>query len=89
MDFSREDRIDSNNFNRIIWNGLEGDKPYPNCSDARGRLSRTRRSSRIPVRSKIRAGIRNIYPGCPFNQWTAEVVLIRAFPAGYFYEDRL
>lgn len=29
MDFSHADRVDSDKFNRIIWNGLKGDKPYP------------------------------------------------------------
>jgi DNA-binding beta-propeller fold protein YncE len=29
FDFSREDRIDSDKFNRIIWEGMMGDKPYP------------------------------------------------------------
>jgi hypothetical protein len=29
MDFSREDRIPTEKFNRILWQGLKGDKPYP------------------------------------------------------------
>jgi len=29
MDFSREDRIPTERFNRIIWKGMMGDKPYP------------------------------------------------------------
>lgn len=29
FDFSVEDRIDSDKFNRIIWQGLKGDVPYP------------------------------------------------------------
>jgi|CZLA01.1.fsa_nt_gi DNA-binding beta-propeller fold protein YncE len=29
FDFSQEDRIDSDQFNRIIWEGLMGEKPYP------------------------------------------------------------
>ncbi|HEY0791885.1 MAG TPA: hypothetical protein VGD78_12550 [Chthoniobacterales bacterium] len=29
MDFSREDAVDSQKFNRIIWAGLHGNKPYP------------------------------------------------------------
>jgi hypothetical protein len=29
FDFSYEDRIDSQKFNRIIWEGMMGDKPYP------------------------------------------------------------
>jgi len=29
FDFSAEDRIDTEKFNRILWEGLMGDKPYP------------------------------------------------------------
>jgi len=29
MDFSQEDRIDTEKFNRIIWEGMMGGKPYP------------------------------------------------------------
>ena len=29
MDFSAEDRINFNQYNRILWKGLMGDKPYP------------------------------------------------------------
>ncbi len=29
MDFSVEDRIDADRFNRILWQGLKGDTPYP------------------------------------------------------------
>lgn len=29
FDFSHEDRIDSERFNRIVWEGMMGDKPYP------------------------------------------------------------
>ena len=29
MDFSREDHVDGAEFNRILWKGLMGDKPYP------------------------------------------------------------
>jgi YVTN family beta-propeller protein len=29
FDFSAEDRIDTEQFNRILWEGLMGDKPYP------------------------------------------------------------
>ncbi|HKW89219.1 MAG TPA: bifunctional YncE family protein/alkaline phosphatase family protein [Candidatus Acidoferrales bacterium] len=36
MDFSVEDHIDSAKFNRIIWEGLEGDSvPYPTLRDGR------------------------------------------------------
>jgi hypothetical protein len=36
MDFSREDRIDANAFNHILWRGLMGDRPYP---AAKGKVS--------------------------------------------------
>jgi YVTN family beta-propeller protein len=29
MDFSTEDKVDGEQFNRILWKGLMGDKPYP------------------------------------------------------------
>jgi hypothetical protein len=29
FDFSQEDRVDPDQFNRIIWEGLMGDRPYP------------------------------------------------------------
>jgi hypothetical protein len=29
FDFSQEDRVDPEKFNRVIWQGLMGDKPYP------------------------------------------------------------
>jgi DNA-binding beta-propeller fold protein YncE len=29
FDFSKEDRVDPEQFNRVIWYGLMGDKPYP------------------------------------------------------------
>jgi Phosphoesterase family len=29
FDFSQEDRVDPEQFNRVIWQGLMGDKPYP------------------------------------------------------------
>ncbi|MBZ5663576.1 MAG: phosphoesterase [Acidobacteriia bacterium] len=29
FDFSQEDRVDSDKFNRIIWEGMMGGKPYP------------------------------------------------------------
>ena len=29
FDFSKEDRVDPEVFNRVIWRGLKGDKPYP------------------------------------------------------------
>ena len=29
MDFSDADRVDPSEFNRILWKGMMGDKPYP------------------------------------------------------------
>ena len=29
FDFSKEDRVDPEVFNRVIWRGLKGDRPYP------------------------------------------------------------
>jgi hypothetical protein len=29
MDFSKEDLVDGAQFNRILWQGLMGSKPYP------------------------------------------------------------
>lgn len=29
FDFSREDRNNADRFNRVLWQGLMGDKPYP------------------------------------------------------------
>ena len=29
MDFTDADRVDSTDFNRILWTGIMGDKPYP------------------------------------------------------------
>jgi len=35
MDFSAEDRFDFAHYNRILWEGLMGDKPYPAVSTGR------------------------------------------------------
>jgi hypothetical protein len=29
MDFTEQDRVDAAAFNRILWKGMMGDKPYP------------------------------------------------------------
>jgi hypothetical protein len=29
MDFAREDAIDAERYNRMLWTGLMGDRPYP------------------------------------------------------------
>jgi DNA-binding beta-propeller fold protein YncE len=43
FDFSTEDKLDSDSFNLVLWNGLKGDdQPYP--SDRRGRDLRRHRA---------------------------------------------
>jgi DNA-binding beta-propeller fold protein YncE len=37
FDFSAEDRVDSDKFNRIIWEGLKGDVPYPTTRSGESR----------------------------------------------------
>jgi hypothetical protein len=32
MDFSIEDRVDPLAFNHVLWQGIMGDKPYPETS---------------------------------------------------------
>jgi hypothetical protein len=29
MDFSKEDLVDAEAFNRMLWKGIMGNKPYP------------------------------------------------------------
>jgi DNA-binding beta-propeller fold protein YncE len=35
LDFSAEDRLDVARFNRVLWAGLAGDRPYPETRDGR------------------------------------------------------
>jgi YVTN family beta-propeller protein len=35
FDFSSEDKLDSERFNLVLWNGLKGDQPYPTERDGR------------------------------------------------------
>jgi hypothetical protein len=52
FDFSQEDRVDPEVFNRVIWKGLMGDKPYPtNRSGADLRKNRERLLKSQPVSS--------------------------------------
>jgi YVTN family beta-propeller protein len=37
FDFSKEDKLDSNAFNRVLWEGLKGKESYPAKSDADGK----------------------------------------------------
>jgi DNA-binding beta-propeller fold protein YncE len=41
MDFSVEDRIDSDKFNRILWKGLKGDAPYPDRASSTGNVAKS------------------------------------------------
>jgi hypothetical protein len=44
MDFSSEDRLDPDAYNRVLWTGLKGDAPYPAKRD--GKNHRVRSASR-------------------------------------------
>jgi hypothetical protein len=37
MDFSHEDRIPTEKFNRILWKGMMGGKPYPELKPGKTR----------------------------------------------------
>jgi hypothetical protein len=39
FDWSREDRVPADLFNRIIWKGFEGDKPYPTVRHGASKVS--------------------------------------------------
>ncbi|HVP62676.1 MAG TPA: beta-propeller fold lactonase family protein [Myxococcaceae bacterium] len=36
MDFTREDRVDAATYNRLLWKGLMGDRPYPEGRTGQG-----------------------------------------------------
>jgi len=38
MDFSKEDRIPTERFNRILWKGMMGDRPYPELKPGKARV---------------------------------------------------
>jgi hypothetical protein len=40
FDFTQEDRLDADQYNRVLWAGLKGGKPYPKW--ARRAAARTR-----------------------------------------------
>jgi hypothetical protein len=60
FDFSKEDRVDPEMFNRVIWKGLMGDKPYPtNRSGADLRQNREqllKSQSTLPAAVSMRSG---------------------------------
>lgn len=83
MDFSAEDRFDFARYNRILWKGLMGDKPYPaapsgldlrqNRAELLARYEKALRSLMIfgqtPAISEIVAAVwRRSYPHCLFHQ---------------------
>ena len=35
MDFTKEDAVDAETYNRVLWRGLMGDKPYPEIRSGR------------------------------------------------------
>jgi hypothetical protein len=50
LDFSKEDRVDPEAFNRILWKGLKDDTVYPgdvNLSQTRGRYKQALKRARI------------------------------------------
>jgi len=51
FDFSKEDRVDPEAFNRVIWQGLMGDKPYPTTRSGAD-LRRNREQLLKPVVSR-------------------------------------
>jgi hypothetical protein len=51
FDFSAEDRLDSDRFNLVLWNGIKGtDQPYP--SDRSGRDLRKHRAALLRDHNK-------------------------------------
>jgi len=60
FDFSKEDRVDPEQFNRVIWQGLMGDRPYPTTrsgADLRqNREQLLKAQSRTDVRDSVAGG---------------------------------
>ena len=54
MDFSVEDRVDPRAFNRILWQGLKGSKPYPSIPSGLDL-----RSNRDRLLANYRAGLKD------------------------------
>ncbi|HEX7287433.1 MAG TPA: bifunctional YncE family protein/alkaline phosphatase family protein [Candidatus Angelobacter sp.] len=52
VDFSEEDKLDTEAFNQVLWNGLKGDQPYPSERDGRD----LRKGRRKLLRSYARKG---------------------------------
>lgn len=62
FDFSVEDKLDSDRFNQILWNGLKGEEPYPSERDGRDlrenrprccvNLTKARTDKRIPLQMR-------------------------------------
>ena len=54
FDFSKEDRVDPTAYNRILWQGLKGDKVYPgdaNLAETHKRYKEAlkRRNAAVPA----------------------------------------
>ena len=57
FDFSKEDRVDPEAFNRVIWRGLMGDKPYPTTrSGADLRRNREQLLKPVVTRQSVAVG---------------------------------
>lgn len=59
FDFSKEDRVDPEVFNRVIWKGLMGDKPYPtnrSGADLRHNREQLLKSQRLSAAENVGRG---------------------------------
>lgn len=54
FNFSTEDRLPADAFNRLVWQGVMGDRPYP--EERSGQILATRRAQQLAPRSKTLAG---------------------------------
>jgi hypothetical protein len=53
MDFETEDRVDPKDFNRILWKGLMGNKPYPAATAGKD-LRQNREELLAPYRQALK-----------------------------------
>jgi DNA-binding beta-propeller fold protein YncE len=51
FDFSQEDRVDPDKFNRVIWQGLKGDVPYPTKRSGADLRQKREESQAVPAGS--------------------------------------
>jgi len=60
FDFSQEDRVPTEQFNRIIWQGLFGDRPYPTTRSGADLRSRHEQLLRpVAIQHSVVTGTRN------------------------------